>query len=415
MTPRRRSPVRDKDEADVWTSRRRHPTARPAPTVVPSNLYAWLFGVLVVLNLVGLMMVLTASSVSALDTYGSSWQIGRLQAAWVSVGALICAGFSRTDYRRWRKFAVPLLVVCIALLVLVLVPGIGKQVNGARRWFAVGPIHLQPSELTKLALVLFLAHLLDRRVKLMDEWRLTVRPALVVFGLIAVLLMLEPNLGTTLVMGIVVLSVLFAAGAPGRPLAIVALCGACLGGLLAVVAPYRMARVMAFLDPWATYKTSGYQNIQSLVGVASGGLTGVGIGGSRAKWGFLPEAHTDFIFAIISEEFGLLGSLVVVGLFGALCIVGARTAMLAPDRFGSLVAAGITVWFGGQAFVNIGAVLGLLPITGVPLPFVSYGGTALVVSMAAAGILLNVARQVEAPLRPGAVKPLRRRVSAPVR
>ena len=198
-------------------------------------------------------------------------------------------------------------------------------------------------------------------------------------------------------------------------MAIVALCGACMGGLLAVVAPYRMARVMAFLDPWATYKTSGYQNIQSLVGVASGGLTGVGIGGSRAKWGFLPEAHTDFIFAIISEEFGLIGSLVVVGLFGALCIVGARTAMLAPDRFGSLVAAGITVWFGGQAFVNIGAVLGLLPITGVPLPFVSYGGTALVVSMAAAGILLNVARQVEAPLRPGAVKPLRRRVSAPVR
>ncbi|MSO87114.1 MAG: putative lipid II flippase FtsW [Acidimicrobiia bacterium] len=415
MTPRRTSPSRNKAPDDVWVSRRRHPTARPTPTVARSNLYTWLVGLIAALNFVGLMMVLTASSVSAFDTYGSSWYIARLQFLWVMAGAVICLGVSRLDYRRWRKLAVPMLVMCISLLVLVLVPGVGVKVNGARRWFALGPLHLQPSELAKIALVLFLANLLDRRVRRMDDWRATVKPTLVVFIAIAVLLMLEPNLGTTLVMGIVVLSMLFAAGAPVRPLAIVAVTGCALATLLAVVAPYRMARVMAFLDPWATYKTSGYQNIQSLVGVASGGLTGTGIGGSRAKWGFLPEAHTDFIFAVIGEEFGLIGALVVVGLFAALCVVGVRVVILAPDRFGSLVAAGITVWFGAQAFVNIGAVLGLLPITGLPLPFVSYGGTALVVSMASAGILLNVARQAQAPLQPGQIKPPRRRVSAPTR
>ncbi len=415
MTPRRTSPSRNKDQDDVWVSRRRHPTARPAPTVARSNLYTWLVGLIAALNLVGLMMVLTASSVSAFDTYGSSWHIARLQFLWVMAGAVICFGVSRVDYRRWRKLAVPMLVVCVSLLVLVLVPGVGVKVNGARRWFALGPLHLQPSELAKIALVLFLANLLDRRVRRMDDWRVTVRPTLAVFSVIAVLLMLEPNLGTTLVMGIVVLAMLFAAGAPVRPLAIVAISGGAVASLLAVAAPYRMARVMAFLDPWATYETSGYQNIQSLVGVASGGLTGAGIGGSRAKWGFLPEAHTDFIFAVIGEEFGLIGALVVVGLFAALCIVGVRIVILAPDRFGSLVAAGITVWFGAQAFVNIGAVLGMLPITGLPLPFVSYGGTALVVSMASAGILLNVARQAQAPVQSGQVKPPRRRVSAPAR
>ena len=415
MTPRRTSPSRNKDQDDVWVSRRRHPTARPAPTVARSNLYTWLVGLIAALNLVGLMMVLTASSVSAFDTYGSSWHIARLQFLWVMAGAVICFGVSRVDYRRWRKLAVPMLVVCVSLLVLVLVPGVGVKVNGARRWFALGPLHLQPSELAKIALVLFLANLLDRRVRRMDDWRVTVRPTLAVFSVIAVLLMLEPNLGTTLVMGIVVLAMLFAAGAPVRPLAIVAISGGAVASLLAVAAPYRMARVMAFLDPWATYETSGYQNIQSLVGVASGGLTGAGIGGSRAKWGFLPEAHTDFIFAVIGEEFGLIGALVVVGLFAALCIVGVRIVLLAPDRFGSLVAAGITVWFGAQAFVNIGAVLGMLPITGLPLPFVSYGGTALVVSMASAGILLNVARQAQAPVQSGQVKPPRRRVSAPAR
>ena len=165
--------------------------------------------------------------------------------------------------------------------------------------------------------------------------------------------------------------------------------------------------MLAFLDPWADYQNTGYQNIQSLVGVASGGITGTGLGESRAKWGFLPDAHTDFIFAIIGEELGLIGALVVVALFVALCVLGARAALLAPDRFGMLLAAGVTVWFGVQAFVNIGAVIGILPITGVPLPFVSYGGSSLLFSMIGAGLLLNVARQAQLPDAPPAAGPPR--------
>jgi cell division protein FtsW len=186
------------------------------------------------------------------------------------------------------------------------------------------------------------------------------------------------------------------AGAPLLPLAGVGITGALIATALALAASYRRARVLAFLDPWDDPLNKGYQNIQSLVGIASGGLTGVGLGQSRAKWGFLPYAHTDFIFAIVAEELGLIGALVVVALFGALVVLGAQAAAHAPDRFGMLLAAGITAWFGVQAFVNIGAVIGILPITGVPLPFVSYGGSSLVFSMIGAGLLLNVARQGQA-------------------
>jgi cell division protein FtsW len=191
--------------------------------------------------------------------------------------------------------------------------------------------------------------------------------------------------------------------------------GAVIATALALGASYRRARVLAFLDPWADPLNTGYQNIQSLVGIASGGLTGVGLGESRAKWGFLPFAHTDFIFAIISEELGLLGALVVVALFVGLCVLGTRAALHAPDRFGMLLAAGITTWFGVQAFVNIGAVVGILPITGVPLPFVSYGGSSLVFSMIGAGLLLNVARQAQAPTRRAPGGPMRARPADPAR
>jgi cell division protein FtsW len=187
--------------------------------------------------------------------------------------------------------------------------------------------------------------------------------------------------------------VLFVAGVPLRPLGATVGLGAVAATALALGAGYRRARLTAFLDPWADPGNTGYQTIQSLVGIASGGLAGTGLGASRAKWGFLPYAHTDFIFAVISEELGLIGGVLVVGLFVALGVLGLRAALLAPDRFGMLVAAGITAWFLVQAFVNIGAVIGVLPITGVPLPFVSFGGSSLLVGMAAAGVLLNVARQ----------------------
>jgi cell division protein FtsW len=248
----------------------------------------------------------------------------------------------------------------------------------------------------------------------MDDTRLTLVPVVVVFGGVAGLVMLQPNLGTTILLGAIVLSLLWVAGTPMLPLTGLAAAGAVLATGLALWAPYRRARVLAFLDPMADYQNGGYQNVQSLVGIASGGITGTGLGESRAKWGFLPEAHTDFIFAIIGEELGLIGALAVVGLFVALCVLGSRAALLAPDRFGMLIAAGVTVWFGVQAFVNIGAVIGILPITGVPLPFVSYGGSSLVFSMIGAGLLLNVARQAQLPDAPRrrATPPARRSASA---
>ncbi|MET0902200.1 MAG: putative lipid II flippase FtsW [Acidimicrobiales bacterium] len=404
---RRHRPPSPADE--LWASRRRHPTARPAPTQRRSKTYAGLLAIIAVLILLGLVMVLSASSVVALDDYGSSWYVLTRQALWVTVGTVACVIVLRVDYHRWRRLAAPALFVSGVLLALVLVPGVGLQVNGASRWLGYGPVSLQPSELAKLTLLLFVADLLARRAAWMDDNRLTLRPVMVVLVVIAALVMAQPNLGTTLLLGAIVLSMLWVAGTPLIPLTAVAAAGAIVAAGLALWAPYRRARVLAFLDPMADYQNGGYQNVQSLVGVASGGITGSGLGESRAKWGFLPEAHTDFIFAIIGEELGLIGALVVVALFMALCVLGARAALLAPDRFGMLLAAGVTVWFGVQAFVNIGAVIGILPITGVPLPFVSYGGSSLLFSMIGAGLLLNVARQAQLPDAP------RRRAAPPTR
>jgi cell division protein FtsW len=380
---------------EVWASRRRHPTARPVAPPPRSRTYVALLTVIAGLNLFGLLMVVSASSVSAFDTYGSSWYVATRHLLWVTVGAAACIVVLRVDYHRWRRLAFPALVVSAGLLLLVLVPGVGMEVNGATRWLGYGPLSLQPSELAKLTVLLFAADLLARRAAWMDDLHLTLRPVAVVFAGIALLVMLQPNLGTTIVLASIVAALLFVAGTPLVPLTLLGVVGGAGAAALALWAPYRRARVLAFLDPWADYENTGYQNIQSLVSISSGGITGTGLGESRAKWGFLPEAHTDFIFAIIGEELGLVGALVVVSLFVALCVLGARAAHRAPDRFGMLLAAGTTVWFGAQAFVNIGAVIGILPITGVPLPFVSYGGSSLLFSMLGAGLLLNVARQGE--------------------
>ena len=414
MTTSRRRPA---PTDDVWASRRRHPTARPVPARRRSKTYVGLLAIITTLNLLGLVMVLSASSVVALDDYGSSWYVVMRQTMWLALGTIACVVVLRVDYHRWRRLATPGLLLTTVLLVLVLVPGIGITVNGASRWLGYGPLSLQPSELAKLTILLFAADLLARRAAWMDNVRLTLVPVTAVFGTIALLLMLQPNLGTTLVLGSMVLSLLYVAGTPLLPLTGLAAAGAVLASGLALWAPYRRARVLAFLDPWADYQNTGYQNIQSLVGVASGGITGTGLGESRAKWGFLPYAHTDFIFAIIGEELGLIGALVVVALFVGLCLLGARAALLAPDRFGMLLAAGVTVWFGVQAFVNIGAVIGILPITGVPLPFVSYGGSSLLFGMIGAGLLLNVARQAQLPepRRARGTPPAARRTAAAAR
>ncbi|MDP8986973.1 MAG: putative lipid II flippase FtsW [Actinomycetota bacterium] len=350
------------------------------------------------LNGIGLVMVLSASSVQSLAELGSTWGYFTRQATWLGVGTAALACTLAVDYRRWRRLAVPLLALSGVLLVVVLSP-LGVRVNGAQSWLALGPARMQPAELAKLALLLFCADLLARRAHRLHHSALTLRPILVVGGGIAGLMMLQPDLGTTIVLASIVVSVLFLAGVPLVRLTGVLAVASAAFLVLAMSAAYRRDRILAFLHPSQDPMNTGYQLTQSLTGVASGGVFGVGLGASRAKYGFLPNAHTDFIFAIISEELGLLGALLVLGLFVGFAVLGVRIAMHAPDRFGMLVAGGITAWLLAQAAVNVGGVLGLLPITGLTLPYISFGGSSLVVTMAATGILLNIARQGGAPGR----------------
>lgn len=359
-----------------------------------------LLALVAVLNVVGVVMVLSASSVAALRDYGSSWVIFEKQLMWLVAGAVGLFVASRLDYRRWRRLALPLLALSVVLLLLVLVPGVGINVYGSSRWLGFGSLRMQPSELAKLAVLLFSADLLATRASRMGDTRSTLRPVLATFGVVALLIMKQPDMGTTMAMAAIVVGILFVAGTPVVSLAKVGGAGLALAVLLARLEPYRWARIVSFRNPFADASNTGYQLAQSLVGLGSGHIFGVGLGASRAKWGYLPHAHTDFIFAVIGDELGLIGTVLVVGLFVAFAFLGVRAAVRAPDRFGTLVATGVTASICGQAFINIGAVIGILPVTGVPLPFVSFGGSSLVIAMTATGMLLNVARQGRPPAAP---------------
>ncbi|MGH9154992.1 MAG: putative lipid II flippase FtsW [Acidimicrobiales bacterium] len=360
---------------------------------------ALLVSIVATLCVVGLVMVLSASSVKALADQGSSWTIFLRQLLWVVVGGAAMLLAARVDYRRWRRLGLPLLVLSAGLLVAVLVPGVGITAGGSTRWLGAGGWRVQPSELAKLAVLVFSADLLSR-MQSATRVRSAMWGAVGGFTVLAALVMLQPDMGTTLILGAVTMAVLFAAAVPLGPMA--GLVATSLAGafLLGMAEPYRRERMLSFRNPWADAEDSGYQVIQSLVGLGSGRITGVGVGASRAKWGFLPNAHTDFIFAIIGEELGLVGSLAVIGLFAGLTVLGVRAALAAPDLFGVLLASGITAWIATQAVINIGAVTAMLPVTGVPLPFVSFGGSSLVILMAAVGILVNVTAQGRRPPRP---------------
>lgn len=377
------------------TPRGRTVPGRHRATAADGTDSGWLLLVAVVamLCVTGLMMVLSASSVEALRRYGGAWYFFQRQAIWVAIGGLTLLGVAAFDYRRWKRLVIPMVAASVVLLVVVLVPGVGITAGGSTRWLGAGWLRVQPSELAKLAVLLFGADLLDRRRHQLHDWRAVLKPMGVTTGLLVGLVLLQPDMGTAMLMVLVVLALLFVGGVPLATMGTLGLAAAVASVGLAKVEGYRWTRVLSFRDPFGDPTNTGYQLSQSLVALGTGGLDGVGLGASRAKWGFLPNAHTDFIFAIIGEELGLLGTLLVLTLFVAFATLGVRVALRAPDRFGTLVAAGATAWVTSQAVVNMGAVIGLLPITGVPLPFVSFGGSSLVVTMAATGILLNVARQ----------------------
>jgi cell division protein FtsW len=345
------------------------------------------------LLMLGLIMVLSASSVRSYEQLGSSYAVFARQAMWVSFGLPVLAITSRLGPRRLRVLAYPSLIVSLILLMAVLVPGVGTSVNGATRWIGVGPYTLQPSELAKLALVVWGADLFVRKQKLLVDWKHLLVPLVPVATLICLLVMLQPDMGTTIVLLAVLLGLLWVVGAPLR------LFGAVSGGILlvgtffAIREPYRFERLASYTDPFKDAHDTGFQAVQGLYALASGGWWGEGLGASREKWpGLLPNAHTDFILAIIGEELGLLGTLVVVLLFAVLGYAGIRVAQRSTDLFARLAAGAATAWILGQAIVNMGAVVGLLPITGIPLPLVSFGGSSLVPTMAAIGMLLAFAR-----------------------
>jgi cell division protein FtsW len=346
-----------------------------------------------VLCVFGVVMVGSASEVVSLDTYGSSYAILLRECLWLVVGVVAFVLVSRADYTRWRRWSGLVMVATIVLLLAVLVPGVGTNSGGSTRWLGFGPFLLQPSELMKLALALAGADLVARRERAGRPHRTIVGPLVLLTLFAAVLVLVQPDMGTAMVLGCIALALLFASGVPMRPIA--KLVGG-LGGLAVVAGladPYRRARLLSFLNPGAHASGSGYQVVQSLIGLGSGHIFGVGLGNGREKWGYLPNAHTDFIFSVVGEELGLVGAACVLLLLFAFVWFGLRAAARAPDRFGGLLAVGLVAWIAAETLINVGAVVGLLPVTGIPLPFISYGGSSLVLTMVAAGILVSIARR----------------------
>ncbi|HYZ47152.1 MAG TPA: putative lipid II flippase FtsW [Actinomycetota bacterium] len=357
------------------------------------------------LLVLGLTMILSASSVASFATYGSSFMFFKRQLVWALIGIGVFVTLARVDYRRTKGLGYPLFLISAVLLAAVLVPGIGIVAGGSARWIGLGPFSFQPSEVAKLALVVFCAEVFARKQeRSLREFAHTALPLLPALGILTLLVMLQPDLGTTLLLGAIGVGMLFVAGAPLAYVIPLSIVGAAAATVAALSEDYRRARILAFLDPWKDPLNTGYQTIQSLIALGSGGWFGVGLGASRQKWMYIPNAHTDFIYAILGEEMGLLGTLAVLGMFAFLTYLGAQTARRAPDRYGTLLASGITVWIAVQGLVNMGAVTAALPITGVPLPLVSFGGTSLVVSLAAMGILANIASLGRRPGRSNRVK-----------
>ena len=352
----------------------------------------WLVLVVIALTLIGIAMVYSASGMRALDTVDDPRYYLGWQALWAALGLGGMVAAMRIDYHRYRGVVVPLLVVVAVLLVVVLIPGIGVRAGGAARWLRAGPVGLQPAELAKLALILYLAAWFGARqgeIRKLD----VLLPFLAATGVLAGLVVAEPDFGTAIVIVAIAMTMYFLAGAGLRVFAAMAgLAGASVL-LVAIEQPYRLQRLVTFLDPWSDPQGSGFQTVQSLYGLALGGVFGEGLGAGREKFGYLPAPYTDSIFAVLGDELGLAGTLLVIILFFVLAYRGIRIALRARDTTGALLAGGITTWLVFQAWVNMAVVASLAPMTGITLPFISYGGSSLCVGLIAVGILLNVGRE----------------------
>jgi len=366
----------------------------------------WLYVPIIILAGIGVVMVYSASSIVAADRYGDAAYFLKRQLIWVALGGAAMLLTQRIHYAAFRRFTPFILLCAVAALALVLFPGIGRVAGGARRWLAFGgPFSFQPAEAAKLAMALYLANFLANRGSQLRDFRRAVLPPLLITGLIFGLILAQPDLGSAMMIGLLTMSMLFLAGARIIHLAGLAALGIP-GVLVAILGEeYRRQRLLAFLDPWADPRGAGFHIIQSLLALGSGGILGMGLGNSRQKFFYLPERHTDFIFSILGEELGLIGTAAVIVLFAVFAYRGFRVARRAPDQFGSLLASGITTMIVIQAVLNIGVTTGVLPITGVPLPFLSFGGSSLLFTMIASGVLLNISQYARTPAEDEAVRP----------
>jgi len=348
----------------------------------------------VALTCFGIVMVYSASSVMAAKKFNDGFYFLKRQGIFALLGFALMAIAMRIDYQQWRRLAVPLLMACLVLLVLVFVPGIGGKVKGASRWLRFPGFNFQPSELAKMALIIYMAYSLDKKQEKLKFFSTGFLPYMVVLAIMIAILLLQHDLGASLTLGAVALSMLFIAGS--RPRYIL--------GMFVMAVPflyyailtksYRLARIKVFLNPWQDPTNTGFQIIQSWLGFGIGGIFGQGLGEGKQKLFYLPEAHTDFILSVVGEELGFIGVIVIAAMFFLLVQRSFRVALQAEDDFGRFLAFGIAVLLGIEGFVNMGVVTGLLPTKGLALPFISYGGSSLIVSLFAVGVLLNVSSRI---------------------
>jgi cell division protein FtsW len=354
-----------------------------------------LLGTVLILLVFGLVMIASAGVIYSETRFADAYFFFKHQLFFgVLPGILTLYIFSKIDYHFWKKVSVPLFFVSVILLVLIFVPGFGSKIYGASRWLQLGPFSFQPSEVMKFAIIIYLAAWLEsrgtKRIKDMMEGFL---PFIGIMGLISFLIISQPDMGTLGVIVFISISIFFMSGASVKHLFLLGVIGSLLFWILIKIEPYRFDRILTFLKPEIDPQGISYQINQALLAIGSGGLFGVGLGHSRQKFNYLPEPVGDSIYAIIGEELGIIGAAFLVILFFLLALRGIKIAKNAPDVFGRLVAVGITMWISFQAFINIGANVAIVPLTGVTLPFISYGGTSLVFLLAAIGVLLNISKQ----------------------
>jgi cell division protein FtsW len=354
----------------------------------------WLFGVTLLLVLIGLVMVFSASAVIAKDRFGSPYYFMLRQTAWAFAGVIAMFIMIRVDYRKLQHPAIVYSLISVTTLLLISALFLDRSHN-THRWIKLGVLSFQPSELAKPAIILYLAYFLSTRLKQIDDWRRTLIPAVIPTLLFTLLIVRQPDLGTAMACCAITGAVLWVAGMHPKYLGYALAASILPLYILIFRTPWRYQRILAFMDPYADPQGSGFHMIQSLIAVGTGGVTGKGLMEGKQKLFYLPEPQTDFIYAVIAEEWGLIGSIIIVLLFAFFCYRGLRCAMNTRDSFARFLAVGITAMVGVQAFFNISVVLGLLPTKGIPLPLISYGGSSLFITLASVGVLLNITKQTD--------------------